>query len=836
MLWAAGGDPAPLDRTQYTQPVLFALQAALAAQWRAWGIEPAAVLGHSVGELAAAHVAGILSLADGLMLAAARGRLMQSLAADGAMAVVFAGADRVASSIAPQAGAVAIAAVNGPDNTVIAGRADAVADIVAQFRATGIKARPINVALPAHSPRVDPILDAFTAIAAGATFRAPEITFVSGVTGAVAGPAEVANAAYWRRNLREPVQFAAGVATLAAEGCRAFVEIGPGATLVGMARRAWPAEGGAGVWAPSLRPDRQDGEQMLDSLARLYVAGAAVNWSAVEHGPGRRRLALPTYPWQREAYWLPEVRAAQQSTQPGPSSVWQAAVSAGDRQSGQAPLGFDLAGHPGRWAALDALAFAYIAAAVRRSGGLEPAGAAVTVDGLLTRLGGHPGYRGLMTRWLRLLSAAGMCEVASPGEYRATPPEVWPDVAGRLAAARERFIDGPTLPDYVQRCGEALSDVVAGRRSPLDLLFPGGRLETADYLYRTCDVPRYCNAVARAIVEAAAGAWPPGRPLRVIDIGAGTGGLAADVLPVLPPDRADYTFTDVSDFFFARASERFGAYPFMHCARLDIEQSPADQGFGRHGFDIALAANVLHATRDVDAALAHVRSLLAPGGLLVVFETTEHPTWFDATIALIDGWSRHQDDGRRREHPLLSADAWLAALDRAGFAAAAAWPGADSPAAVLGGHVLAARAPEETGAGARPASGLATTATAARSSAATTATTATVAGVAPVPPSPGRSRATGSTAPAPRSRADGNGAPADSSMPAGRDLPGDDGGRRTAARRRTRGRRAGRTHRRVSGTPGWWASFATRWSAWHAAIPRGRPIAGSGCPISGWTR
>ncbi|RIL12528.1 polyketide synthase [bacterium] len=708
VLWAADGDGAALDRTAYTQPALFALQAALAALWRSWGIEPAAVLGHSVGELAAAHVAGVMGLEDGLRLAAARGRLMQSLAADGAMAVAFADVGRVAPFVADHPGAAAIAAVNGPDNTVVAGRVPAVAAIVDALGRAGIKARPLKVALPAHSPLVDPILDAFTAVAAGVRFHAPTVTFISGVTGAVESEAVVADPAYWRRNLREPVRYAAAVATLAGEGCRACVEIGPGSTLAGMGRRAWPAGFTAGVWLPSLRSDRPDEAQMLDSLAQLYTNGAAVDWVAFERGRPRP-ITLPTYPWQREAYWLPEVRAAQQasdrSAAPSASSLWRAAVGAGARQAAQAPLDLDLPGHADRWAALDALAIAHIAATLRGWGVFDSPGAVVTVDGLLTEHGLQAGHRRLLTRWLRRLAAEGWLEGLAGDAYRPVPPAIWPDVAERYAAARARFTDGPLLPDYAQRCGEALARVLAGRCDPLELLFPGGRLDTADYLYRGCDVPRYCNAVARAAVEAVAHAWPPGRRLRVIDVGAGTGGLAADLLPALPAQRTDYAFTDVSEFFFARAAERFSGYPFIRFGRLDIERPPAEQGFGRYAFDVVVAANVLHATRNIDTTLAHVRSLLVPGGLLVVFETTQHPAWFDTTIALIDGWSRHQDDDRRRDHPLLTADAWLAALGRAGFAPAAAWPDAASPAAVLGGHVLVAQAPATAEAGAGPARG-----------------------------------------------------------------------------------------------------------------------------------
>jgi acyl transferase domain-containing protein/acyl carrier protein len=293
-----GEDAALLEDTAYTQPALFALEYALCALWRSWGIEPTVVMGHSVGEYVAACVAGVFSLEDGLRLIAERGRLMSALPRDGAMAAVFAEAAVVERAIAGHP-TVSVAAFNGPENTVISGRAEAVAAILARLAAAGITAQALKVSHAFHSPLMDPMLDAFETAAAKVTLSPPTIGLVSNLTGRLAG-AEVTRPDYWRRHVREPVRFAGSIDTLQQEGYRVFLELGPTPVLTGMARRGRAADGT--TWLPSLRQGKDDAATMLDSLGQLHVRGAQVKWGAL-FGSGRRRIDLPTYPFQRQRYW-----------------------------------------------------------------------------------------------------------------------------------------------------------------------------------------------------------------------------------------------------------------------------------------------------------------------------------------------------------------------------------------------------------------------------------------------------------------------------------------------------------------------------------------------------
>jgi acyl transferase domain-containing protein len=301
------GESSPLDETAYTQPALFALEWALSELWRSWGIEPAAVMGHSVGEYVAACVAGVLSLEDALRLVAARGRLMQALPSGGAMAAVMAGEARVAAAIAPYGDALSIAAINGPEDVVVSGAETALTDLLARLHGEKVRAKRLAVSHAFHSALLDPALAELERVAGQVTWSAPRIALVSNVTGRFVEDGLLAQPAYWRCHARESVRFAAGMATLFGRGHRVFLEVGPDPTLLGLARRCAPDEL-EGSWLPSLRRGRPEWGQILESLRDLYVLGAKVDWKGLDHDYPRRRVVLPTYPFQRSRFWVEGAR------------------------------------------------------------------------------------------------------------------------------------------------------------------------------------------------------------------------------------------------------------------------------------------------------------------------------------------------------------------------------------------------------------------------------------------------------------------------------------------------------------------------------------------------
>jgi acyl transferase domain-containing protein/acyl-CoA synthetase (AMP-forming)/AMP-acid ligase II/acyl carrier protein len=301
LLYVLDSDSDKLNQTAYTQPALFAIEYALAQLWQSWGIEPAAVIGHSVGEYVAACVAGIFSLEDGLKLIAERGLLMQALPAGGEMVAVFAEEERVKADLEPLAGQVAIAAINGTDSIVIAGASSAVRRLVAEWETAGIKTRPLNVSHAFHSPLIEPMLDDLEEIAHQITMQTPRIPLVSNLSGQFIAP-ENMNASYWRNHTRETVQFKAGLQTLIEQGYAVFLEIGPKPTLINLGKRYQPSE--KVLWLPSLAPNREDWQMLLDSLAQLYIRGIEIDWKRFEQGYSRQRLSLPTYPFQKKPHWI----------------------------------------------------------------------------------------------------------------------------------------------------------------------------------------------------------------------------------------------------------------------------------------------------------------------------------------------------------------------------------------------------------------------------------------------------------------------------------------------------------------------------------------------------
>ncbi len=681
-LYPDDGEPALLEQMKYAQTAIFSVEYALAKLWESWGIVPTMVLGHSVGEYAAACFAGVFSLADGLKLVAARGRLMDELAHTGAMVAVFADEDVVRRAAAPYADRAVIAAVNAPGNVVISGEIDALEAITELLRAQRVRSKRLAVAQASHSPLMEPMLDAFEQVARTVTFHAPRIGYVSGMTGDLAGGAAVGSPLYWRQHSREAVLFAAGMATLHAEGYRVFVEIGPNPSLLSSARRAVPEEGS--LWLPSLRKGWDDWTQMLDSLGALYTAGVSVDWEGFDRPYARRRLPIPTYPWEGGRYWIDRAPAAPAAARP----TWEVVARAAAQQAQQGPLELAVQTYAEKWESLAQLSRAYIVRTLRDCGLFTKIGERHTVADLLATRGFEPAYDHLLGRWLDALSAAGLLQ-RGDGLYTNRAPLPAPDLTGALARAQAAFADAQPLLAYVMRCGEKLTAVVTGQESPLETLFPDGSYDTVDYLYHDFPGAVYFNSIVTAMIQAAVEA-AGGRTLRILEVGAGTGGTTAALLPALPAERVAYRFTDVSEFFLARAQHRFAAYPFVRFDLLNLENDALAQGYAPASFEVVVAANVLHATRHLDHTLRQLHQLLVPGGLLVLYETTQPQAWYDITTGLIEGWQLFEDRWRT-DNPLLAAADWVEALRANGFNMAVAYPEAGSPAAILGQHVIVAQ-------------------------------------------------------------------------------------------------------------------------------------------------
>ena len=726
-----------LDRTEWTQPALFALSAALTEVWKSVGVVPDAVLGHSAGEIAAAWAAGAVGLGEGMRFAVRRGSLLGSLPAGGGMAAVFAGPDRVRSVLAgagrSRDGAdLALAAENGT-HCVVSGPEALLALAEGRFREGGVRTERLRTSHAFHSGLLDPVLAELEAAAGEVAWRKPEVPLVSNLTGRVLGAGEVLDGGYWRRQARSPVRFASGVDALAELGARVLVEIGPRPVLGPLAALAWPESGSGRRPAVVSSLARETG--FPEAVASAYEAGLRLEFAGLHAGERRRRVALPTYPFQRDRYWLKATRpGAGEGRTPGARDdveellyevVWRDAPAAGAgpvaadflRGPEQVSLAASDAGAlfeaEGLGAAarreldrgLGDLARSFAVSALAALGWERRAGAPVEAESLRRRLRVVSGHRGVFLRLLALLEEAGVLVRGDGGSgWLAAPETGAPPAFEDPDEAAERLLGrcpaGSAEIGLLRRCGSALPEVLRGRADPLDLLF-GGSPNAAD-VYRNSPGARALSRLVAEAVASAASERPAGRRLRVLEVGAGTGGTTEAMLAALSGGNADYLYTDVSAAFFPEARERFAgpaadAGVRLEFRGLDIERDPAAQGFGARGYDLVVAANVLHATRDIAASLENCRRLLAPSGLLVALEAMERRSWLDLTFSLLPGWWRFSDP-YRTEHPLAGPSAWRRALADSGYGEVAILGGGGSGAGAGPDGVIVARAPAEASA------------------------------------------------------------------------------------------------------------------------------------------
>ncbi|WP_405620118.1 type I polyketide synthase [Streptomyces sp. NBC_00076] len=297
-----GEDADALEQTGYAQPALFAVEVALFRLAESFGLRPEVLGGHSVGELVAAYVAGLWSLQDAVRLVAARGRLMQALPEGGAMLAVQAAEEDVAPLLE---GAVGVAAVNGPSQVVLSGDRAALEALAETFKAEGRKTRWLRVSHAFHSPLMEPMLDDFRQVAEGLAYEAPSLPVVSNLTGRMATADELQDPDYWVRHVREAVRFHDGLTTLAADGVTTIVELGPDAVLTAMAHDTLTTPEAQAGLIPALRKDRPEADTFLTALAHVHVRGATVDWTPLlAPTETRRRVDLPTYPFQHQSFWL----------------------------------------------------------------------------------------------------------------------------------------------------------------------------------------------------------------------------------------------------------------------------------------------------------------------------------------------------------------------------------------------------------------------------------------------------------------------------------------------------------------------------------------------------
>ncbi|MCK4608298.1 MAG: SDR family NAD(P)-dependent oxidoreductase, partial [Gammaproteobacteria bacterium] len=681
-----------LNQTKYTQLALFALEYSLAKLWQSWGIEPDYVMGHSVGEYVAATIAGILSLEDGIKLIATRANLMQRLPEGGGMLVVTASLEQVQKLI--QGLKISIAAINSPEQIVISGELARLKEFSYALTTEGIKHEFLNVSHAFHSFLMRPMLEEFGQIAKSITYNKSTCGFISNVTGAVL--AEI-NAEYWQRHILAPVNFMGGIQSLNSLGCNAYLEIGPDPVLSVLGRGC--ISDYRLHWLPSLHKNHPEWLVILSSLSHLYAKGAKVDWKGFDSPYSRQKLMLPTYPFQRQRYWSPvldrrhvsedklqdwfykeswnRVETGLLSSNPMANYLPMMTHLVENLQAKLASAGDVLTKEPRLLLILDKLSYYYILQAFYKFGWQPQPGQEITSTEMQQLGAVQSKHQKLLLQCFNILVAEGaLKELDSSWSVERTPQALELLQDNIAVLLQQLAIDHPDSKieiGLLSRCGERLAAVMQGAEDPLPLLFPEehsvGAEINAGRLYQESPFAKIFNNLVQEVFSAALRQVNSTKIVKILEIGAGTGGTTVHVLSVLGElgIKVEYTYTDISAGFFPAAKRKFSDFGTIDYQILNIEEDPKNQGFAPHQYDIILAANVLHATVDINQTLRNTRHLLAPNGMLVLLEGIKPARWLDLTFGLLDGWWRFADN-ERCGNPLLSGKKWRQLLEQANFA------------------------------------------------------------------------------------------------------------------------------------------------------------------------
>jgi acyl transferase domain-containing protein/NAD(P)-dependent dehydrogenase (short-subunit alcohol dehydrogenase family)/SAM-dependent methyltransferase/acyl carrier protein len=689
-----GNEAVPEDLihdTAWTQPALFVLEYALAMLWRSWGARPSVVLGHSLGEYVAACIAGVFSLEAALTIAFERGRLMGSLPRSGGMLAVLAGEVEIAEMIRPLTG-LSIAAVNGERNVVVSGVSEQIEKLRVLLAERNLVSQPLQVSHAFHSASMEPILDEFERRTAEFRCAAPEVQLISNVTGKVLSPSDRIDASYWRRHIRGAVRFSDGLSSLMAQNPAALLEIGPDPVLLGMAKPALSRSSIPSI--ASLRRGKDPWHSLYEAVRQLYLLGGAINWDMVYRDRPGRKLALPTYPFQRQRYWvtLPESASPPPSPRmsfdpllyatewrvlpssdntfqpPTPEYLIDAATKAIDAMHSDGETLKTLAAYGDFLPEIDLLCTTYILETLEELGVQLHEGARLSLVDLPSKFGVKPEHRRLMQRLFAILEEDRIVHYDG---------DAW--VFGRIPSGKSVSDHALLLTKFPSFAAELnflaqtsnLARVLRGQMSAVAALFPDGSLKLAEDLYQQAPAARMFNRALGEVVRRSVEAYSADQVVRVLEVGAGTGSATSEILPLLKKERVEYIFTDVSPAFFGLARSKFAKFPFVRYGTLDLEKEiGGDLGIGG-GVDIIVAANVLHATADLAQTLNRLRSTLRPGGTILISECTVPQRFGDLTVGMTEGWSRYTDAPRRQSYPLISRREWLDLFSELGLCGAA---------------------------------------------------------------------------------------------------------------------------------------------------------------------
>jgi acyl transferase domain-containing protein/acyl carrier protein/phospholipid N-methyltransferase len=720
---SADADSEKLNQTYLTQPAIFVIEYALAKLWQSWGIQPFAAIGYSIGEYVAATLAGVLSLEDALTLVAKRAQMIQELPAGAMLAVPLSEGEvkgwlknsessphpALSGTPLPSLGEgtgvranpkLSIAAINGASMCVVAGTSEAVEELASRLTAEGIACRQLQTSHAFHSSMMTAIAPSFTELVKTVSLHPPQMPYISNVTGTWITAQEATDPHYWTKHMCQPVRFADGLQELEKQSSPILLEVGTGQTLSSIAMQCLTGDRTILPSLPYSYERRSDLAFILDSLGQLWLAGVEVNWSKFHAHNSRYRVPLPTYPFERQRYWIeakPEVVETRDLASVQESGVnnnfleiWQSLVLAGQTQAKEGLAEFDDRTYEEKRHWIDRLCLAYINLAFRRLGAFSESGDRYTLEQLCQQCQIIPRYRELIDRWLSILVEQGQLQ-QEKGLFTNLSFLATDTIFQLVDRVKVTCDDTSQQIELLQLYGENLPAILTGKQEPLEL-HVSTLVKEGEFTIQNLPSNNYYNSILRECLAAIVKALPPQRKLRILEIGAGTGTATAELLAILPPAQTEYTFTDVGNFFLNAAKKKFSTYPFVAYKLLDIESPLSEQGYEQNSFDVIVAFKVLHVARNMKETLDRVRSLLVPGGFLLLWETTQTTLEAEVIDALIMKPIEDETGKRNMGNPFLSAEEWQVSLKDSGFVEVAAF----SEFQPFREHVIVAQAGMET--------------------------------------------------------------------------------------------------------------------------------------------
>ncbi len=641
-----------LDDMQWAQPFLFTIEYALARQLLAWGVRPTAMLGHSLGEYVAACIAGVFSLRDALFLVTTRGRLMDTTP-PGSMLTVFADERAVQPYLQ---GGVAIATY-APGCVVLSGPAEAIEAARARLASAGVETSGVRVSRASHSPLMHGIRDEFRRCVADVELHPPAIDVVSNVTGAYLTAEQATSPDYWADHLCRPVRLGEGLGTLLALQAPVCLELGPGSTL-GSFLKGHPQFAGVNCDVAATLPgfrmrDAPCHAALLRGLGRAWELGVVMDWRAFYGHERRRRVPLPTYPFEGRRYMLG-------SRAEGAEALDERAITLA-HELGVRPI----SDHPGLRAGLEALCGSLVLDFFARRLGQEVERAR-SVEALRQRAGILPTFAPMIEALVEILVRTGLAKQTGEGAILLRA-----DMVGRstgLAAGLRQ--DHPTMAGlvrFLEHCVGHYDEALTGTTEPIGVLYPDG----TDAFYQACmrDTAPYLHdqvcltmarEAARKLIQAR-----KGKKTRILEIGAGHGTLTWPLVEGLGDADIEYHFTDIGRSFLQRAEAEAArrGITSMSCLRFDLNRAPEEQGLGGP-YDLVLGYNAVHVAHNLSTTLRRLHGMLAPGGSLVLVEMLRIEPWDHLTWGLAPGY---WDVVVARGSLVMNLDHWEQPLARAGF-------------------------------------------------------------------------------------------------------------------------------------------------------------------------